>query len=270
MKKSLIFVMGILLLCSACQTSELDYEALQPTGVHLQATFDIPIPSDGVRFAQDHMDYLLYLPEGYWDSEEDWPLIIFLHGAGGGENDSVFILSYGLPAVLYTHEQPDNFDFIVISPQAFANTPWWEDNQASVIGLLLDEIIENYRVDEQRIYVTGLSMGGYGSWYLAATFPERIAAMASIAGSGFYLSYIPGEDVMCKLQDVPVWSIHGAEDKISDPMAVKMMVLALEDCGGEVEWTLYPDAGHFETYYRAYRDPDLYDWMLAHTLSAEQ
>jgi len=269
MKKSLILCTGIVLLCAACQGNVVDYEALQPTGVHLQATFDIPRPSDGTQFVEDHMDYLLYLPEGYWDDEKEWPLILFLHGAGSGENDSVFMLSYGLPAVLYTQEQPENFEFIVVSPQAFADTPWWVDNQVTIIGLLLDEIIENYRVDEERVYVTGLSMGGYGSWYAAGTFPERFAAMASIAGSGFYLSYVPGTDVLCQLEEVPVWAIHGAEDQISDPLAVKMHVLALEECGGEVEWTLYPDAGHFETYDRAYRDPDLYAWMLAHTRTLE-
>ena len=143
---------------------------------------------------------------------------------------------------------------------------WWDAETIAVLNVLLDEVIDRYQVDRTRIYLTGLSAGGYGSWWLATAYPEKFAAVVSVAGSGYRTAMPPAQEVVCRLQDVPVWAIHGAQDLISEPMANKMQVLALSACGGEVEWTLYPDAGHGEAYARAYRDPALYTWLLEHSL----
>jgi predicted peptidase len=235
------------------------------TGVHLQARFETPELVEGQPPSHDSMDYLVYLPEGYGqDPEKQWPLIFFLHGAGSAENDSKFVMSYGLPEVLYVGEQPEEFPFIVVSPQAFPGVPWWEGDSLAVLNVLLDEVLDTYRVDPDRVYLTGLSMGGYGSWWLASAYPDRFAAMVSVSGSGFRSPVLPGPEVICKLKDLPVWAIHGAQDRISDPVANQLYAVALKDCGGEVEWTLYPDAGHGQTYARAYRDPAVYKWLLEH------
>jgi predicted peptidase len=108
-------------------------------------------------------------------------------------------------------------------------------------------------------------MGGYGSWWLATAYPDRFAAMVSVSGSGYRTATAPAEEVVCKMRDLPVWAIHGERDMISDPTANKIQLLTLGACGGEVEWTLYPDAGHGEAYARAYRDPALYAWLLEHS-----
>ncbi|MFC2030780.1 alpha/beta hydrolase-fold protein [Chloroflexota bacterium] len=211
------------------------------------------------------MDYLVYLPDGYGDDpQENWPLILFLHGAGSQVNDSKFVMSYGLPAVLYQGEEPDEFPFIVITPQAFPGVPWWQGDTLAILGALLDEVQRTYHVDPGRVYLTGLSMGGYGSWWLATAYPDRFAAMVSVAGSGYRTATPPDSETVCRLQDLPVWAIHGSQDSISDPLANRLQVMTLALCGGEVEWTLYPDAGHGETFARAYRDPDLYTWLLNH------
>jgi predicted peptidase len=133
------------------------------------------------------------------------------------------------------------------------------------LSALLDEVISTYQVDASRVYLTGLSMGGYGSWWLATAYPDKFAAMASIAGSGYRVEVPPGSETVCKLKDVPVWAIHGGQDLISDPAANILQVLILQECGGEVKWTLYPDEGHGGAYERAYRDPALYDWFLQHS-----
>ncbi len=130
---------------------------------------------------------------------------------------------------------------------------------------MLDEVVDTYEVDPARVYLTGLSMGGYGSWWLATAYPDRFAAVVSVSGSGYRTPSAPEEETVCRLRDVPVWAIHGAEDMISDPMANKIQVLTLAACGGEVEWTLYPDEGHGGAYARAYRDPELYTWLLEHS-----
>jgi len=259
-----------LLLAAACGPSSEPPQPQQLTGVHLQGRFELPEMIDGHPPSHEAMDYLLWLPDGYGqDPDREWPLIFFLHGAGGGANDSQFVMSYGLPEVLYKGEQPAEFPFIVVAPQAYPDVPWWEGDTLPILDALLDEIVETYQVDPNRIYLTGLSMGGYGSWWLATAFPERFAAMVSVAGSGYRTPSPPDTEIVCQLQDLAVWAIHGARDMISDPMAVKIQVVTLASCGGEVEWTLYPDSGHGETYARAYRDPALYEWLLDHSKGQE-
>ncbi|HEY46546.1 MAG TPA: prolyl oligopeptidase family serine peptidase [Anaerolineae bacterium] len=235
-----------------------------PTGVHLQALYQIPDVIEGEVSSQDEMRYLLYLPEGYWeDPDKLWPMIFFLHGAGDGEFDSTYVLSMGLPAVLYLGEQPEDFPFIVVSPQAFPGSAWWTGDTLPILNALLGEVIETYQVDPDRVYLTGLSMGGYGSWFLATAYPERFAAMVSVSGSGYRTNFIPEEETLCRLKDVPVWAIHGALDVISAPEASKLFASALQvTCGVEVKWTMYDDLGHGGAYDRAYRDPELYAWML--------
>jgi len=232
-----------------------------PTRTHLQGEF---AASDGTN-----MEYLVWLPNGYGeDRDKEYPLILFLHGSGAAEYDSEFVLSFGLPAVLELDEEPDNFDFVVVSPQAAPGSAWWEDGQIDVMDELLQEMLDTYLVDPDRVYLTGLSMGGYGSWFLAAAYPERYAAMVSTSGSGFQAIVLPPEEFTCRLTEVPTWGLHGEQDVIALYDLIHGVVQDYEElCGTTVEWTAYPDAGHFETYERAYRDPALYDWMLSHTLA---
>jgi predicted peptidase len=270
--------LGILvLLIVACQSSAqqgvslpeeggeaITLEPHLPTGVHLQALYQIPDVIEGEATSQAEMRYLLYLPEGYWeDPDKLWPLIFFLHGAGDEDFDSTYVLSMGLPAVLHLGEQPEDFPFVVVSPQAFPGSAWWTDDTLAILNALLGEVLEIYQVDPDRVYLTGLSMGGYGSWFLATAYPERFAAMVSVSGSGYRTNFIPEEETLCRLKNIPVWAIHGALDQISAPEASKLFTSALQvTCGGEVKWTLYEDVGHGGAYQRAYRDPDLYAWML--------
>lgn len=264
-RRSLLLMIGLVLLVAACGATP----APPPpplTGVHLQAIFEIPELVEGQVPSHDQMRYLLWLPPEYGqDPDRQWPMILFLHGAGGGVNDSQFVMSYGLPEVLYAGDQPQEFPFVVVSPQAFPDVPWWEGDSQAILNALLDEVIATYRVDPSRIYLTGLSMGGYGSWWLASSYPDRFAAMVSVSGSGYRTPMPPEEELVCKLKETPVWAIHGRQDLISDAMAVRVQVLSLEACGGEVKWTLYPDTGHGETYARAYRDPAVYEWLLQHS-----
>lgn len=256
--KMLSFTILVLLIV-ACQSSTqqgaslpeegseaIALESQLPTGVHLQALYQIPDIIEGQVASQDEMRYLLYLPEGYWDDlDKHWPLIFFLHGAGDEDFDSTYVLSMGLPAVLYLGQEPEDFPFIVVSPQAFPGSAWWTGDRLAILNALLGEVIETYRVDPDRVYLTGLSMGGYGTWYLATAYPERFAAMVSVSGSGYRTNFIPEEETLCRLKDIPVWAIHGAQDVISAPEASKLFTSALQvTCGGEVKWTQYEDLGH--------------------------
>lgn len=230
-----------------------------PTEQLLQAVFGAP---NG-----EEMRYLVWLPEGYGDdAERRYPLIVFLHGSGDEDYDSTFVASYGLPAVLAQHEEPPGFEFVVIAPQAAPGSVWYTTNQPEIVDGVVQEAIDTYLVDTDRVYLTGLSMGGYGSWHIAARYPERYAAMVSISGSGFQSEALPPADYACRLAGVPVWGIHGERDLIALYEPIAAHVAAWEAlCDAEVAWTSLPEDGHFSTYERAYRDPALYDWMLEHT-----
>jgi len=199
------------------------------------------------------LGYLLFLPRGYGtDPEEKWPLILFLHGMGERGDDLELVKIHGIPKIV--ERQPD-FAFIVVSPQCPDETMWRDHHLA--LKALLDETVANYAVDVHRIYLTGLSMGGYGTWSLAATYPELFAAIAPICGGGF-------PDFIRELKDVPVWAFHGAEDDVVKLEVGQRMVDALRACGGSVRFTVYPGVGH-DSWTQTYDNPALYEWFLQHT-----
>ena len=199
------------------------------------------------------LGYLLFLPRGYGtDPEEKWPLILFLHGMGERGNDLKLVKKHGIPKIV--GQQPD-LPFVVVSPQCPDET-MWRDHHLALKGLL-DEVVVDYAVDVSRIYLTGLSMGGYGTWSLAATYPELFAAIAPICGGGF-------PDFVRELKDVPVWAFHGAEDDVVKLEVGRRMVDALRACGGNVRFTVYPGVGH-DSWTQTYDNPELYEWFLQHT-----
>jgi predicted peptidase len=193
--------------------------------------------------------------------------MVFLHGIAkrGDTLEELEELKKDGPPMIV--EDQLDFPFIVLSPQCPSDEYW--ESQYDSLERLLDDIVDTYAVDTDRIYLTGLSMGGYGSWWLATAYPDRFAAVISVSGSGYRTPVPPEEETVCKLRDTPLWAIHGDRDMISDPTANKIQVLALAACGGEVEWTLYSDMGHGETYEYAYRDPALYTWFLQHSREQE-
>jgi len=156
-------------------------------------------------------------------------------------------------------EQGDDFPFIAVSPQCPQDT-WWSDHIAS-LDALLNEISDRYAVDSDRVYLTGLSLGGYGAWHMAVTYPERFAAVAPICGGGLWFHGFP--ERVCALKDVPVWAFHGAKDQVVPPGETETLVKALRKCGGDVHCTIYADAEH-DAWTRTYDNPELYQWFLAH------
>lgn len=239
-----------------------------PTEVQLQGEFVVPADLDGPQLVADTMRYLIWLPDGYGDDRDRrWPLIVFLHGSGDPEYDAPWVQSFGLPAVLHEGDQPDDFEFVVLSPQAAGGSAWWTGNTLDVLDALVDDVTGTYLIDRERVYLTGLSMGGYGSWFLGMEHPDRFAAMVSLSGSGWRQPVLPPGDV-CGMADLPIRAIHGAKDLISDPPPNQAIVATYESvCETDVYFEMYPDTGHFETYERAYRDPELYAWLLQHTLA---
>ena len=204
------------------------------------------------RMAETY-DHLVYLPDDYHADRTPRPLMLFLHGAGERGDSLDLVKVHGPPKLI---EAGRGFPFIVVAPQQPAGS-WWD---AARLSRLLDEIEASYRVDPERIYVTGLSMGGYGTWALAIAEPERFAAIAPICGWG-------EPEQVCAIREVPVWNFHGARDQVVPIARSEALVEALEACGGDVRFTVYPEAGH-DAWTETYDDPQLYDWLLAHRRNA--
>ena len=192
------------------------------------------------------IDYLLYLPTGYQGSEKRWPLMLFLHGSGESGTNLTRVKAHGPPKIV---ESKPEFPFILVSPQS-SGRGW----NPELLNELLDQVMHDYRVDPDRVYLTGLSMGGFGAWSLAARHPEKFAALVPICGGG-------STNDAPKLAKLPIWVFHGAQDKTVSPERSKSMVEALKAAGGAPKFTLYPEAGH-DSWTATYNNPELYDWLL--------
>jgi predicted peptidase len=200
--------------------------------------------------------YLYYEPQDPVAAEGGlFPLILSLHGAGERGDDLDLVLVHGIPKRLSDGE---DLPFVVVAPQCPADERW----SAESLARYLDEVESDSPVDPDRIYVTGLSMGGSGTWSLAIAQPHRFAAIAPICGRGD-----PTQAHV--LKHLPVWAFHGALDPQVPLARSEEMVDALHACGGAVRFTVYPDAGH-DSWTQAYSDPDLYDWFLSHRRSPER
>ena len=195
--------------------------------------------------------FLLYLPKDFVPhGRVKYPLLIFLHGSGESGHDIEKVKINGPPKFLDTR---GDFPFIVASPQAPAARFGFDFD---AMNLMLNELLRQLPIDPDRVYLTGLSMGGYASYAWASQNPERFAAIAPISGA-----WDP-EDA-CKLKTMPIWAFHGAKDDVVGPDGDKAMVDAIKACGGEVTYTVYPDVGHW-AWDPAYADPQLYTWLLSH------
>lgn len=194
--------------------------------------------------------YLLYLPDGYLsDTTKKWPMIVFLHGSGESGDNLEKVKVHGPPKLI---EQGKKFPFIIVSPQQLDASAGF---QAEVLKGMIVDLKKKYRVDEDRVYLTGLSMGGYGTWDLAEKHPEEFAAIAPICGGG-------DAGKVWKLRHMPVWCFHGAKDDVVNITASQIMIDSLKKYNNNVRFTIYPDANH-NSWEATYNNDSLYTWFLS-------
>ena len=240
-------------------------------------------------------EYLLSLPTGYPTAPEvQWPLIVFLHGSGERGTDPWSVAKHGPPRLIRgdvplppppagaetpvapvetaaAHAQSEaaagllRKNFIVVSPQC-PDEQWWDDD---TVLALLDEMAARYRVDPRRVYLTGLSMGGFGTWSLGLKYPERFAAIVPICGGGKPAeAQRSAEEKRPDLLGLGVWAFHGAQDPAVPVAESARMIAALKDVGAtDVKLTVYPEAGH-DSWTESYANPELYAWLLQHVRPA--
>ena len=208
---------------------------------------------------QERLEYLLYLPPGY-DAKAGrrWPLMLFLHGAGERGTNVWQVAVHGPPKLV---QQGTNFPFLIVSPQCPPDKNWDPD----ALFRLLDDATAHQAVDTNRIYLTGLSMGGYGTWRLGLAHPERFAAIAPICGGASLIDAIlVSPDKAAALKALPIWAFHGVKDPVVPVEESQRLVAALQKRGcAEVKLTLYPEAQH-DSWTQTYGDPAFYEWLLQH------
>ena len=205
----------------------------------------------------NQLRYLLYLPADYTaNAAPKWPLVLFLHGAGERGADLQKVAVHGPPKLVAQGRQ---FPFILVSPQCPAGQVW---DESALVGLI-DSIQSRYRVDPTRVYVTGLSMGGYGTWLLAQKHPGRFAAVAPVCGGGDRIrSLLPSQ--VESLKTLGVWAFHGAKDNVVPLSESERMVEAFKRIGvQDIQLTVYPEANH-DSWTVTYENPALYEWLLKH------
>ena len=224
----------------------------------LTAQFVGPSPSvtQAQRFSATvpvELDYLLTLPQGYDENPETrYPLVLFLHGWGERGDDLEKVKTHGLPKHVAAGRE---FPFILVAPQSGMRR-WWQPVE---LLALLDQIEATHRVDRDRIYITGLSMGGYGTWNTAGMDPDRFAAAAPICGGG--------NGVLTRLVGtLPIRAYHGDADPVVPVFLSRDLVREVNERGGNAELIEYPGVGH-DSWTRTYDDPDFYKWLLSHKRS---
>jgi predicted peptidase len=195
---------------------------------------------------------LVYLPKNFdTESGDAYPLIFFLHGRGESNGPPSLVAKWGPPMMA---ARGDDLPFVIVSPQCPKEDRWASDTQQKRLAELLDDVVTKYKIDEERIFLTGLSMGGYGSWTMAARQPDRFAAVAPVCGGGNV------EDAE-KLKDVPIWAFHGSDDSVVPLSKSTEMVDAIKEAGGSsIRLTTYEHLSH-NSWSPTYAMPDLYYWM---------
>jgi predicted peptidase len=210
-----------------------------------------------LKAADGSIPYLLYLPKNYSAQHNDasqsgWPLMLFLHGRGESQGPLSSVKKWGPPNFI---DHGINFPYIIASPQCPPSPKNWNSpDQQALLVALLDHLTKTLNVDQDRIYLTGLSMGGFGSWRLAADHPDLFAAVVPICGGG-------DPDDADKLKNLPIWVWHGAADPVVPVKNSIDMVEAIKKAGGTtIRLTTLEGIGHV-SWQAAYASPDLYEWI---------
>lgn len=239
MKLQRSILASLALLCSfACATGQ----AAEPAaGEQVEQSFKTKDAAE--------VPYLLYLPKDFDAAKSHAPIMLFLHGRGESNGPLSLVAKWGPPQLAASGQQ---FPFIVVSPQCPTDDSWSSDTQQTRLGELLDFVIDKYHVETDRVYLAGLSMGGSGSWRMAADHPERFAAVVPICGRGDTAD-------ASKLKELPIWVFVGDQDRVFD--ANVQMVEAIRKAGSQrVRLTTLENIGH-NSWSAAFASPDLYTWL---------
>lgn len=220
--------------------------------------------------------YEVFVPPG-WNAQKKWPVILFLHGVGHRLNpgESKIVVSVAERYISYQNQK----EAVIVFPRCFMDEYWTQPQVAGVALQALEAAKREFHGDGQRSYLAGLSMGGFGTWYIAAQNPEKFAALVVVCGGirtpesvaipAVSAAGNPHEDVAQKLRKVPVWIFHGDKDEVIPVSESRLMAGALRRAGAKVRYTEYAGVGH-NAWDKAFAEPEFFPWLFAQTLKAEK
>lgn len=247
-------LIGISLASGGCTGPTASDAAPAPVAAPLAAPVTTRERSVREVTVQSELAYLLTLPRGYVEPSvagaPRWPLVLFLHGMGERGDDLALVAKHGPPKLIAAGRE---FPAIVVSPQCPLQSQFGWSTTAVVA--LLDDVMERYAVDPARVYLTGLSMGGYGTWAIACAQPQRFAAIVPICGGG-------DPSKAAALVGLPTWAFHGAADNVVPLAQSEAMVRAIEAAGGTPKFTTYDGVNH-DSWTRTYDDAAMWEWLFA-------
>jgi predicted peptidase len=252
-----VFVAAILI--SMAAKADTPTPATQPDGTPESRVF--------TELGGNSLPYLLLKPRGY-EPATQYPLVLFYHGAGERGNDNQSQWKNGVE-IFSSPENRGKFPCFVIAPQCpqdkqWVDVPWAAESevqpadpspQMKMSLEILDAIQKEFSIDGKRLYVVGLSMGGYATWDVTTRFPQRFAAAVPICGGG-------DETQAPKIKDLPIWAFHGAVDPVVKTIRTRNMIAAIKAAGGNPKYTEYPGVGH-DSWNNAFKEPDLLPWLFA-------
>jgi len=231
-----------------------------------------------VKISGKSYHYQVYVPADF-RTKKSWPVILFLHGSGERGSDGLLQTEVGLPRAI--RQNASRFPFVVVIPQCSNDTTWDAPDMEAQAMAALDASVKEFHGDPSRVYLTGMSMGGYGVWQFAVDHPGRFAALVPVCSGVRPLSDMP--ELQVRLADnpkntdpyaeiahhvgrTPVWIFHGDADDAVPVEEARHMAAALKAAGGNYKYTEYPGVGH-NSWDKAFYEPDLVPWLLAHSLT---
>jgi len=198
----------------------------------------------------EKMNYLLYTPTG---TQSQYPLVVFLHGGGEGGNDIELVKKHGLPKLI---AQGRDFPFYVFAPQNPHINGLWDDR---MVDKLVDELVHRHNIDTTRIYLAGLSRGGYGVWQMAINHPHKYAAMISICAATIPINYLKN------VSGLPVWFFHGEKDDVIPVQQTLQAYETMKVLNPKTRITIYPAANH-DSWTQTFENEEIYNWLLLQRL----
>lgn len=265
-KVSILFLLTILLLAASLTAEAAETGFLNRT----------------VRIGSETYRYQVFVPGG-WDKKQKWPVILFLHGAGERGDDGLVQTEVGIGTAI--RRGVARFPAIIVMPQCRKNVWWTEDAMQSQALGALEQSIKEFNGDRERLYLTGISMGGYGTWGIATKYPGKFAALAPVCGGIRIPRAVRPADARAsqeaapetstdlyaeaakKIGSTPVWIFHGGADRVVPTEESQRMNEALKAAGGSVKYTEYENVGH-NSWDKAYAEPELMKWLLSQKLAA--
>ena len=204
------------------------------------------------------LKYNIYYPEDYFDVKHNYPLVLFLHGAGERGSNIDLVELHGIPKLI---KEGVSFPFVTLAPQCPKFQYWSEPVNVKALVLLLEDVLKNYRIDPDRVYATGLSMGGYGTLAIAKERPDLFAGIISVCG-GMDTTNIQ------KLNNMPIWLFHGEKDEVVPVENSRVIYESLKGTNPKINFTIYPDVKH-NAWDITYDNKNIYKWLLEHKRSSK-